>query len=126
LAHGEFGKWHEEELGINRSVAAKFMKIVEEIGETNVSTSTHLGMEALYQIATLPEEHRDQSHAIPSTGEEKKPEDMTVKELREVKRQLKAEKEAKEQAESMASQYRKSSEIERKRREEAEDNPDLL
>src|SRR5699024_7915411 len=61
-----------------------------------------------------------QTHTT-SKGEEKKPEDMTGKELREVKRQLKAEKEAKEEAEARADQYRRSSEIERKKREEAEE-----
>ena len=69
------------------------MKVSEEL-DSKRSTYSDIGMNALYQIATLPEEHRDQSHAIPSTGEEKKSEDMTVKELREVKRQLKQEKEA--------------------------------
>lgn len=119
LAHGEFGKWHEKELGINRSVAAKFMKIVEEIGETNVSTSTHLGMEALYQIATLPPEHRESEH-VTSKGETKTPSEMTVKELRELKRQLKETEQAKEQAEQ-------SAEIERRERERLEEeNAELI
>src|SRR5699024_2127640 len=120
LAHGEFGKWHEEELGIDRRVASKFMQIVTELGESNVATFRHLGMTALYEIATLPPAERNQTHTT-YKGEEKKPEDMTVKELREVKRQLKQEKEAKEEAEARADQYRKSSEIERKKREEAEE-----
>jgi len=65
------------------------MKIAEEFSDSKYATSHKLGIESLYQIATLPESARTESHTIPSSGEEKKPEDMTVKELREVKRQLK-------------------------------------
>lgn len=118
LAHGEFGKWLES-IGIHERQAQRLIKVAEEFG-TKATTWSDIPFRNLYEIATLPEERRNQTH-MTSKGEEKKPEDMTVKELREVKRQLKQEKEAKEQAESMASQYRKSSEIERKKREEAED-----
>lgn len=92
LAHGEFGKWLEE-VGFNDRMARKFMKVYDELGGTETRMSSHLGLEALYQIATLPESERTKTH-ITATGEEKKPEDMTVRELREVKRQL---KEAKQQ-----------------------------
>lgn len=47
LAHGEFGKWCEKEFGFNRSVVAKFMKVVDEIPQTNVSTLTHFGLSDL-------------------------------------------------------------------------------
>lgn len=57
MAHGEFGKWLES-VSIDWSVANKMMKIVEEIGESYSDTYTNLGMNALYQIATLPPEER--------------------------------------------------------------------
>ncbi|KEZ16282.1 hypothetical protein Lp90_0083 [Lactiplantibacillus plantarum] len=48
-----------------------------------------MGWQALYQIATLPEEERQKLHRLES-GEEKTPDEMTVRELRELKKQLKA------------------------------------
>src|SRR5699024_4851201 len=127
LAHGEWTEWLTS-VGMTQDSARRFVRVYDEFGDSKHVTSRGLGINALYELVQIPEEHREQPHTIPSTGEEKKPEDMTVKELREVKRQLKAEKEAKEQAEykaeeaeARASQYRKSSEIERKKREEAEE-----
>lgn len=106
LAHGEFGKWHEEELGISRRMAQMFIKVAEEF-EGNTKSVSHLGIATLYQIATLPPEQRYVPHELPS-GETKKPEDMTVRELRELKRKLREEKEAKEQAQREAEQARKA------------------
>ncbi|MGO3625633.1 MAG: DUF3102 domain-containing protein [Leuconostoc mesenteroides] len=86
LAHGEFGKWLED-ININRTVAFRFMKISTELN-SNVATSQHIGMQALYEIATMPEEEREKPQQL-SSGEVKKPDEMTVRELREVKAQLK-------------------------------------
>src|SRR5699024_1959038 len=106
--------------GINQRVAQQMMKVVTELTDSKTRTSSHLGMEALYQIATLPPEHRQSEH-MTTKGEIKTPEDMTVKELRELKRSLKEEQEARQQAEARASQYRKSSEIANRKLEEAEE-----
>ncbi|WP_066192404.1 DUF3102 domain-containing protein [Gracilibacillus timonensis] len=100
LAHGEFGKWLEE-VEIDRSVSAKFIKVYEELKQDDVSTYTHFGLNALHLIATLPESERTATHTT-AKGEEKTPDEMTVKELRELKRQLKAETQAKEKAEQQA------------------------
>ncbi|RDF90865.1 hypothetical protein DQM09_08110 [Leuconostoc mesenteroides subsp. mesenteroides] len=86
LAHGEFGKWLEE-VSIDRTVAFRFMKIATEL-DSNVATGQHLGVKALYEIATMPEEEREKPQQL-SSGEVKKPDEMTVRELREVKAQLK-------------------------------------
>lgn len=85
LAHGEFGKWLED-IHLDRKVANKMMKISSEV--SNDSTYSHLGMNALYLVATMPEEERDKPQQLLS-GEIKKPDEMTVRELREVKAQLK-------------------------------------
>ena len=85
LAHGEFGKWLEE-ININQRVAQQFIKIASEL--PNTRTSSYLGMQALYEIATMPEEEREKPQQL-SSGEVKKPDEMTVRELREVKAQLK-------------------------------------
>lgn len=74
--------------------ANKFVKIYEEV-DNKWSMSTTLGFEALYQIATLPEEEREKQHTIPSSGEQKSVNEMTVKELREVKKALKQAEEDK-------------------------------
>ena len=86
LAHGQFMPWLES-IGMNTSVAERFMKIADVLEESDTYQS--LGYQALYLIATLPEDERHQEHELAS-GEVKEPTDMTVRELQEVKRQLKA------------------------------------
>lgn len=85
LTHGEFNKWTES-IGIDRRTAHKFMKVANEL--PNDSTFSHLGTSALYLIATLPEEEREKEH-VTEKGEVKLPEEMTNRELQELKRQLK-------------------------------------
>lgn len=104
VARGAWGEWLEE-VNIPHDNANKMMRIFEEIGEGKSCTYMNKGLRALYEIATLPPEHRDVPHELP-TGETKKPEEMTVRELRELKRKLK-------QAEQIA-------ELERKERERLE------
>lgn len=86
LVHGEFGKWLEK-VDINHKVANKMMKI-SETNYLNYSHASNLGVTALYEIATLPEEERNKEH-ITFSGETKTPDEMTVRELRELKKQLK-------------------------------------
>lgn len=56
LAHGKFTGWVAS-LGFSPSTARKFMKVSNELPYR--STSNDLGYEALYLIATLPEEEQD-------------------------------------------------------------------
>ena len=86
LVHGEFIKWVECQLNMDRTTANKFMKVADEL--PNVDTYRHLGSNALYMITTLPEPERTKEH-VTSKGETKTPDEMTVKELRELKKQLK-------------------------------------
>lgn len=89
LVHGEFMEWYLA-LGIDKHFASKSMKIAKEL--PNFQTFGNLGNEALYLIATIPEQERSKEHTT-SKGETKKPDEMTVRELQELKRQLKAKNE---------------------------------
>lgn len=83
----------------------------------NYATSHNLGMQALYEIATLPEVERTKEHTT-STGEAKTPDEMTVKELRYLKKQLKQCDEEKSHLESQLEQAQRSESIARKQLEE--------
>lgn len=89
LAHGEFGKWLET-VNIEHSEANRFMKVAKEL--PNYDTWQNLGNRALYLVATLPEEERTKEH-VTSKGESKTPDEMTVRELQELKKQLKSKDE---------------------------------
>lgn len=116
LAHGEFSNWCKK-LGFQREYANKHIKVFEEF---NGSTSTQtLGINALYEIATLPEPERTKKH-VTSTGETKTPDEMTVRELRDLKRQLKQRDEQNAQLQSQVEQAQRSEEIARKQLEDAE------
>lgn len=86
LVHGEFGKWLES-ISMNHHEANRFMKVAKEL--PNSTTYNNLGSNALYLITTLPLEERTKGH-VTSKGETKTPDEMTVRELQELKKQLKA------------------------------------
>lgn len=109
LAHGEYIEWLGT-VGFDRTTAHRFVKVYEEFG-SNVDTWQHIGFRALYEIATLPPDQREKQHTIPSTGETKTVDEMTVRELREVKRALKEAEKRAEQAERYAEE--KENEVER-------------
>lgn len=81
LVHGEFMTWLEE-IKIEHTQAKRMMTIAKDI--PNSATLHHLGTTALYLIATLPEEAKQEQLEKIEQGD--KP---TVKELQEYKRQLK-------------------------------------
>ncbi|MDW4090867.1 DUF3102 domain-containing protein [Staphylococcus saprophyticus] len=118
LAHGEFGKWLEN-IQMPYRQANRFIKVSEEF-QTNMTTSSQIGLNVLYEIATLPESERTIEHET-SNGETKTPDEMTVKELRELKKQLKQRDEEKSQLESQLEQAQRSESIARKQLEDAED-----
>lgn len=97
LAHGDFIEWCEHSANIPYRQANRFMRVSAEMGDSKMTTSSHLGLNALYEIATMPEAERTQPQIVPSTGETKTVTEMTVRELREVKKALKeAEAKAKQ------------------------------
>lgn len=85
LAHGQFMEWLKT-IGFEQTEANRFMKVANEL--PNSATLHNLGSTALYLIATLPEEERQKEHTT-SKGETKTVNEMTVRELQELKKQLK-------------------------------------
>ena len=85
LAHGQFMEWLKT-IGFEQTEANRFMKVANEL--PNSATLHNLGSTALYLIATLPEEEREKEHTT-SKGETKTVDEMTVRELQELKKQLK-------------------------------------
>lgn len=82
LAHGQFLDWVER-IGIARNEAQKYIKIVNELSP-NYETFNNLGLSALYLIATLPDDEKQTQLDRIENGD-----NPTVRELQEIKRQLK-------------------------------------
>lgn len=110
LAHGEFGKWLSK-INMSRSTARRFIKVANS-PELNSPSMANLGTSILYEIATLPEEEREKEH-LTSSGEKKTPDEMTQRELRELKKQLKQRDEQNAQLESQLEQAQRSESIAR-------------
>lgn len=75
LAHGEYMKWLKESVNMNPTTAQRFVKIASEL--PNQYSGTDLGWKALYEIATMPADERDQPQQLDS-GKVKKPDEMAV------------------------------------------------
>jgi len=97
LVHGQWQKYCEETLDISRVYANRYITVYEEFKNSNVNTS--FGLNKLFQIATLPQEEREKEHNL-SSGKTKTVDEMTSRELEEVKRQLKAERKERERLEA--------------------------
>ena len=87
LIHGDFGKWLDD-IKISHSEARKMMTIAKQLS-SNRSTLNDLGTSALYLIATLPEEEKQEQIEKIEQGES-----PTVRELQEVRRRLKLKDQA--------------------------------
>ncbi|MCK1998308.1 hypothetical protein MPH47_13975 [Psychrobacillus psychrodurans] len=96
MIHGEWSKWCGG-IGMSRGQATKFITVYDELSTVNGSTWNQIGLQSLYLIATMPEESRTESHKLKS-GTTKTVDEMTVKELREVKAELKKTQEERAQA----------------------------
>lgn len=128
----DWERWCRDECDLSRRTANRFIQAFEQLG----TTSSQLNVGQIFEIIQLPETvdkivFLESTHEIPSTGEVKKPEDMTVRELREVKKALKEREqalreaeEARKRAESEASALRDRLEAEPTVR--VVENPDTL
>ncbi|WP_070817181.1 DUF3102 domain-containing protein [Staphylococcus sp. HMSC063A07] len=123
LAHGEWSKWLQS-INMSRGQATKFIKVSDEF--SNDSPVNHLGIKALYSLATIPEEQREEEFET-SSGEMKKPIDMTNRELEDLKRQLKQRDEQNAQLQSQVDQARRSESIARKQLEDEQNKePEVI
>ncbi|HEF1855782.1 TPA: hypothetical protein R9Y23_004458 [Bacillus cereus] len=122
LAHGDFGNWLID-MDLDDSTARKFMRAYTQFEKRG--TFPDLPSSKIFQIIALPSEidrqqFIEEPHTIPSTGEEKTVDEMTVRELREVKKSLKEKDKLLQQAQKEATQARKSEQLTRKQLEKLE------
>lgn len=94
LVHGEWEKYCSETLEMTPAYANRYIKVFNEFKNTNQYPG--IGLKNLYEIATLPEPEREKEHTLQS-GETKTVDEMTARELQEVKKQLKQKNEEIEQ-----------------------------
>jgi hypothetical protein len=87
LVRGEFGPWLKK-IDMQPRMAQRFIKVASD-ESLNTTSMSHLGIAALYEIATMPIDDKEAPIELPS-GKTKKLTDMTVSELRETKAALKS------------------------------------
>ncbi|OUB29274.1 hypothetical protein BK708_12015 [Bacillus thuringiensis serovar yunnanensis] len=130
LVQGQWTNWCENQCGIKRQTANRFIQAYEQF--PNGTTSYQIESAKVFELLSLPQEidrqqFIEEPHTIPSTGEEKTVDEMTVREVREVKKALKEKEKQLQQAEEKAklaqqeaTQARKSEQLTRKQLEELE------
>lgn len=95
-------RWLADEVQFTDRQARRFMQVVDEFKTDDV---VRIGSSKIFELLQLPSDidrsdFVSQPHTVPSTGAEKTVDEMTVRELREVKVALMAEREAREKAEA--------------------------
>lgn len=108
LAHGQWYEWLKQ-LDIAPQTATRFVQAFEQFG--NRTTSYDLPTGKIFEMLSLPEtvdreEFVEKSHVVPSTGEEKTVDEMTVKDLREVAKLEKERAAAERRAQDAEAKYK--------------------
>ncbi|WP_176087294.1 hypothetical protein [Virgibacillus dokdonensis] len=62
---------------MTRDYAGRFIRIYEELGNSNYVSGRNLGIKALYEIAQIPVKEREKEHTL-SSGDAKTVDEMTV------------------------------------------------
>lgn len=75
--HGDWEKYCKEQAKISPSGARKHIRVFEEY-KKNRLTANDLGLDKLYEIATLPQEERKKEHTT-EKGESKTPDEKCLK-----------------------------------------------
>ncbi|WP_256332349.1 DUF3102 domain-containing protein [Paenibacillus sp. CF095] len=124
LDYRDWERWCEKEVEMSRRSANRLIQAFEELG----TMSSHISPGKIFEIIQLPSdvdrnEFITSSHTIPSSGTTKTVDEMTVRELREVKAALKAEREAREEAERQRSKAESDYETVRDTLESMRDQP---
>lgn len=88
LTHGQFMSWYQG-LGFNKNFVSKAIAVADNL--SNFPTLGNIGTEALYLIATLPEEEKQEQIQRIEDGDT-----PTVRELQEVKKKLKLSQQSNE------------------------------
>lgn len=88
LTHGQFMSWYQG-LGFNKNFVSKAIAVADNL--SNFPTLGNIGTEALYLIATLPEEEKEEQIQRIEDGDT-----PTVRELQEIKKRLKLSQQANE------------------------------
>lgn len=130
---GRYLEWLENEVEFTRQTASRFIQVAEQFG--NGTTSYPVQPGKLFELIALPDsvdrqEFIEQPHTVPSTGETKTVDEMTVRELREVKAALKRTEEelatTQEQAESIMKRDRQLREENERLKREKNPEPQVV
>lgn len=113
LPHGQWGEWLEREAEFTDRTAQRFMRAAREFA--NTTSMSGLSPTKILALLDVPADQREElmltPQHIPSTGESKSIENMTVRELEEVKRALKESQERVYEAQLEAARLREAKQL---------------